>query len=154
MSSRGIFVDANLLVLFVVGSTDTRLIAKHRRLQTFDPEDYERLADMASRAGRVLVTPNTLTEASNLLAQHAEPERSRFLATLKSLINLSKEIVVASTNASANPHFLRLGLADAALLEVVSATAPLVTVDLALYLAAAAMDPNCVVNYRHLQDLA
>ena len=153
MSSRGIFVDANLLVLFVVGSTDTRLIAKHRRLRTFDPEDYERLADMVSRAGRVLVTPNTLTEASNLLAQHGEPERSRFLATLKHLIDLSKEIVVASTNASANPHFHRLGLTDAALLEVVSDTAPLVTVDLELYLAAAAMDPNCVVNYRHVQDL-
>ena len=70
MSSRGIFVDANLLVLFVVGSTDTGLIAKHRRLRTLDPEDYERLADMVARAGRVLVTPNTLTEASNLLAQH------------------------------------------------------------------------------------
>ena len=60
---------------------------------------------------------------------------------------------MASTNAAANPHFHRLGLADAALLEVVSATAPLITVDLELYLTAAAMDPNCVVNYRHLQDL-
>ena len=152
MSPSGIFVDANLLVLFVVGSTDTRLIAKHRRLRTYEPEDYERVAEMVSRAGRVLVTPNTLTEASNLLAQHGEPDRSRFLATLKSLIELSREVVVASSDAAANPDFPRLGLTDAVLLEVASASTPLVTVDLDLYLAAVRKDPRSSVNFRHLQD--
>ena len=81
MLSRGVFVDAMLLVLLVVGITDPRLIAKHRRLRTFVPDDYERLAAMVSRPARVLVTPNTLTEASNLLAQHGEPERSQFFDT-------------------------------------------------------------------------
>ena len=152
MPVRGLFVDANLLVLLVVGSTDTRLITKHRRLQTFEPEDYEHLRAMVFRANCVLVTPNTLTEASNLLGQHGEPERSRFFDTLKSLIELSKEIVVTSADASRNSHFHRLGLTDAALLEAVSGDAPLVTVDLDLYLAAAAKDPNCAVNYRHLQN--
>ena len=151
--SRGIFVDANLLVLLVVGSTDARLIAKHRRLREFGPDDYERLVAMVSRAAHVLVTPNTLTEASNLLAQHREPERSRFFDTLKSLIELSKEIVVTSINASRNSHFHRLGLTDAALLEVVSRETPLVTVDLDLYLAATSKDPSSAVNYWHVHNV-
>lgn len=145
-------MDANLLVLLVVGSTDVRLIAKHRRLQEFGPDDYERVAAIVSRAPGVLVMPNTLTEASNLLAQHGEPERSRFFDTLKSLIELSREVVVTSIDASHNSHFRRLGLTDAALLEVVSRETPLVTVDLNLYLAAASKDPSSAVNYWHLHN--
>ena len=101
----------------------------------------------------MLVTPNTLTEASNLLAQHGEPERSRFLDTLKSLIELSKEIVVTSLDASRNSHYLRLGLTDAALLEAVSPKTPLVTVGLDRYLAAARKNPSSAFNYWHVHDV-
>ena len=69
-----IFVDANLLVLLVVGETDKKLIVKHRRLREFDEDDYERLVRLINQVDKVLVTPNTLTEASNLLAYHGEPE--------------------------------------------------------------------------------
>ena len=113
-----IFVDANLLVLLVVGETDRKLIAKHRRLREFDQDDYERLIRLVNHVDQILVTPNTLTEASNLLAQHGEPERSRFFEVLRILIEEHEEIVVASRDASRNAEFERLGLTDAALLEV------------------------------------
>ncbi len=145
-------MDANLLVLLVAGVLDPAIIAKHRRLQTFGPEDFERVRDMVSGFERVLVTPNTLTEASNLLAQHREPEKSRLLATLRILIGESHEVVVASADAAGHPSFPRLGLTDAGLLGLVSRDAPLVTVDLDLYLAASAADPSSAVNYRHLQE--
>ena len=102
---------------------------------------------------RVYVTPNTLTETSNLLAQHREPERSRFFDRLRYIIQESEEIVVASTIASKRPEFRRLGLTDAALLEAVTADTPLLTVDLALYLAALEKDPSSAVNFTHLQNL-
>jgi len=44
-------------------------------------------------------------------------------------------------------------LTDAALLEVVTAETPLVTVDLDLYLAALAKGQDTVVNFTHLQNL-
>ena len=131
-----IFVDANLLVLLVVGETDKKLIVKHRRLREFDEDDYERLVRLINQVDKVLVTPNTLTEASNLLAHHGEPERSRFFEVLRILIEEHEEIVVTSKTASRNMEFKRLGLTDAALLEVISNSNPLITVDLALYLAA------------------
>ena len=102
---------------------------------------------------QVLVTPNTLTETSNLLSQHAEPQRSRFFDTFRSLIEINKEIVVASLAASGNASFRRLGLTDAALLEVVTAATPLITVDLDLYVAALAKAPNAAINFTHLQHL-
>ena len=148
-SQAGLLIDANLLVLLVVGRTDPGLIAKHRRLTEFTTDDYDRLTDIILGFGKVLVTPNTLTEASNLLAQHGDLERSR-IGTLRSLIEDAEEIVVASVGAARNTKFERLGLTDAALLEVVSDATPLVTADLDLYLAASRHAPNAALNFRHL----
>ena len=151
MLPSGLFVDANLLVLLVVGATGRELIAKHRRLRTFEEEDYERLIELIRQVDRVFVTPNTLTEASNLLAQHRDPERSLFFSVLQHFIEKTEEIVVASAVASRSSVFGRLGLTDAALLEVVSEERPLVTVDLPLYLAALGKGREAAINFRHLQ---
>ena len=101
----------------------------------------------------MLVTPNTLTETSNLLAYHGEPERSRFFDTLRLLVENNKEIVVASLEASRNASFKRLGLTDAALLEVVTGENPLITVDVDLYVQALSKATNAAVNFNHLRDL-
>ena len=153
MPPAGYFIDTNLLVLRVVGDVSKDLIQKHRRLKTFVVEDYDRLMDLLRGAPLVFVTPNTLTETSNLLAQHGEPERSRFLDQLRFLIQNSREVVVSSADASTNSSFSRLGLTDAALLETVSANMPLVTTDFKLYQAAVTKDPYSAVNFTHLQNL-
>ena len=153
MAPAALFIDANLLVLLVVGSVGRELIAKHRRLREYTGEDYDILVGVLSRVDRVLVTPNTLTETSNLLAQHAEPERSRFFDRLRGLIQETEEVVVASVQASSNRDFRRLGLTDAALLEVATVETPLVTVDLDLYLAALTKGEDAAVNFTHLRGL-
>ena len=146
---NALFIDANLIVLLVVGSVGRDLIARHRRTRTFTVEDYDRLIRAITLVGNVRVTPNTLTEASNLLGQHGEPQRSRLLLKLRALIEQSPEIVVASVDAVRHGEFPRLGLTDAALLEVVSADAPLLTVDLDLYLAALASGDEAAINFNH-----
>ena len=93
MPPTGFFIDANLLLLLIVGSVGRDLIAKHRRLRRFTVEDFDRLINLLDRVEQVLVTPNTLTETSNLLAQHRDPERSRFFDRLQFIIQESKEIV-------------------------------------------------------------
>ena len=153
MPPSGYFIDANLLVLLVVGSVGRGLIAKHRRLQGYTSEDYEILINLLERVEQVFVTPNTLTETSNLLAQHADPERSRFFDRLRFIIQESKEVTVASAQASSNSAFNRLGLTDAALLEAVTPDTPLVTVDLKLYLAAIASGREVALNFTYLRNL-
>ena len=149
MPPIGYFVDASLLTLLVVGSLEPELITKHRRLQGYFIEDFDLLNSLLGNVETIFVTPNTLTEASNLLAQHGEPERSRLLEYLRLLIERSEEIVVVSREASHNDHFQRLGLTDAALLEVVKPETPLLTVDVALYLEAQKND--AAVNFTHLR---
>ena len=149
MPPSGFFVDTNLLLLFVVGSESPALVSRHRRLDSYSAEDYYSLNQLLAQAGRVFVTPNTLTETSNLLGQHGEPERSSLFERLRSVIQDSEEVVVSSVVASINPSFVRLGLTDSVLLEAASADAPLLTADFRLYMAGLAKSEDAAVNFMH-----
>lgn len=138
------FIDANLLVLLVVGSVGREQIGKHRRTRIFAPRDFDRLLSLVESLDRVYVTPNTLTEASNLLEDRHD---TRFLEKFRILVESSKEIVVASAVATANSAFTRFGLTDTVLLEVVSAKRPLITVDLNLFNAAFAKGEQAAFNF-------
>ena len=149
----GYFLDTNLFVLLVVGSVGRDLISKHRRLREYSAEDYDILSELLEGADQLFVTPNTLTETSNLVGQHGEPERSLLMRGLQYLIHESQEIVVASTEASSNAKFERLGLTDAALLETITADTPLLTVDFSLYLAAIESGEERAVNFTRFRNL-
>lgn len=148
------FIDSNLLVLLVVGETDREMISRHRRTRSYRVEDYDLLVRLINDTDQpVFVTPNTLTEASNLLAQHREPERSRIFDVLGTLIETTEEKFVESRAVTRNPDFTRLGLTDAVLLDVISASNPLITADLRLYLAASAKEEGAAFNFSHYRDL-
>ncbi len=153
VAPTGYFVDTNLLLLLVVGTVGRDLIAKHRRLSGYTVEDYEVLVGLVDSVGPVYVTANTLTETSNLLAQHADPERSLLFDGLRHFIEETEEVMVTSIQAAGNRAFARLGLTDAVLLEVVTTERPLVTVDAALYVEAMKQTENAAVNFLHLRNL-
>ena len=153
IAPTGYFVDANLLLLVVVGSVGRDLIPKHRRLSGYTVEDYEVLVGLIDSVGPVYITPNTLTETSNLLAQHADPERSLLFDGLRHFIEENEEVMVTSIQAAGNRAFVRLGLTDAALLEVVTVERPLITVDAALYVEAMKKGINAAVNFLYLRNL-
>ena len=149
MPAREAFIDANLLVLLVVGSVERRQVGIHRRARRFAPEDYDRLLKVIDTLECVLVTPNTLTEASNLLESRRD---RRFLDRLRLVIEESEEIVVTSAEAACNAAFPRLGLTDAALLEAVSEERPLITADLDLFHAASSKGENAAFNFTYIQN--
>ena len=152
MAPSGYFIDSNLLVLLVAGRVSRTLIRKHKRLTEYTEADYDMLLGLVRPAKKVFVTPNTLTETSNLLTYHSEPERSHLMESLHILILNSLEVIVASVDASANAAFNRLGLTDAALLGVVSTETPLLTSDINLYLTASSLMPGSAVNFSQLRN--
>ena len=137
----------------MVGRVDRNLIAKHRRLREYTEEDYDILLTLLNPVDELYVTPNTLTETSNLLGQHAEPERSMLLNELRGLIQRSQEVVVSSAQASNNREFPQLGLSDAALLEAITPETPLLTVDLDLFIAALQKGYYTAVNFSDFRDI-
>ena len=153
MATSGVFIDTNLLLLLVVGSTEKAIVAKHKRLKGYTEEDYDTLLDLLSLFRQVLVTPHTLAETSNLLKQHGNPERGRLFEQLRFLIHECEEVTVAGTVASSNSAFPRLGLTDAALLEVVAPETPLLTVDGGLFRQALELGTDTAVNFTEFRNL-
>jgi hypothetical protein len=97
---RTIVLDTNLLILLVVGSTNKQFIRLHKRTKAFTVEDFDLLVREFKGIDRMVVTPNTLTEASNLLRQIAEPARSQITAAFKALIEHQEEVYIKSSDAS------------------------------------------------------
>jgi hypothetical protein len=148
---RRLIIDTQLLVLFVVGSASPAYIAQHKRLGAYSEQDFDLLLDVVGQYGEIVFTPNTLTEASNLLAQTHEPLRSKLFEVFRALIDEVHEDYVESRTASAGNVFLRLGLADAVLLVSDDVDQVLLTADLDLYLAAVAAKRSAV-NFNHLRQ--
>ncbi|MGA8170436.1 MAG: hypothetical protein WB816_06345 [Methylocystis sp.] len=133
-----IIVDANLLLLWIVGLASPNCIRKHKRLQAYTEEDYILLLNIISGARKIILTPNTLTETSNLAGYIAEPARTEIYCVLAALIKAAEteERFIESEAAASPPEFIRLGLADAALLHLATESHTLLTADVDLYLAA------------------
>ncbi|AAQ60210.1 PIN domain-containing protein [Chromobacterium violaceum] len=146
-----LLIDTNLLVLFVVGTASRDYIEKHKRLTEFVPDDYDALLKIISNATSVLVTPNTLTETSNLAAYIGEPARSKVFAVLKNLITSTAECYIPSNTVTDRQEFIRLGLTDSLLIEACSEDITLITTDLNLYLAAQSAGSSAI-NFNQIRD--
>lgn len=150
---RKILIDTQLLILLIVGDTDRALISRHKRTKcAFVEEDFDLLERILGSASEVLVTPNILTEASNLIAQAGSlsvADRARVMATFKRLLGCAKEEYVPSAEAGAHGAFARLGLADSASLVTGRKDVVVLTSDLDLYLEAAKVGP--AYNFNHMR---
>jgi hypothetical protein len=146
-----IVLDTNILLLLVVGSTDEKYIALHKRLDAYDVTDYKILCGIIAQSKGVVFTPNVLTETSNLGRYIKEPLRSEISAKLAHMITNGSEKIIVSKDASARPEYVRLGLADSVLLQVTMLDGILLTDDLDLYLAASYANIP-VQNFNHIRD--
>lgn len=146
----GFLLDANLLVLLVVGLTSEALISRHKRTveRAFTVHHFRLLRNYLAGAP-CTVLPNIVTEATNHLRQHKEPERTALMRTLAELLRGVHEVYLSSSDATVDTDFARLGLTDAAILQSAGRKC-IVTVDAPLYVAASNRGLD-VVNFVHLQ---
>ena len=153
MTGIPVALDANLLLLLVVGFASKRYIPMHKRLRSFTIDDYDLLRNELEAAAEIVVTPNTLTETSNLIDHIADPARTHVYETMRGLLTSTSttETFIPSSKASARSEFVRLGLADCGLLELCSSGTPLMTVDVHLYLAAVATGSKAL-NFNHIRN--
>jgi hypothetical protein len=148
---KTLVLDTALPTLLIVGLTDRKYIAAHKRLSQFVEEDFELLIATLDRAETLVVTPNTLTESSNWLRHIKEPARARIQNVFAGFIHRSREIYISSTDAVDRPEFLQLGLTDSVILEVANRDVVVLSTDLDLCIAAEVAD-YAAVNFNHLRD--
>jgi hypothetical protein len=145
-----VLLDTGLFVLLTVGRTSPQLIARHKRLDAWDTDDYMLLERHLESADAVLVTPNILTEASNLLRQTPEPARGAIQRCFRAMVHDIEEHPVASRDAVSHGLFVEIGLADAASLAALRSDVVLLTADIELYLGAF-RSGHVAENFHHLR---
>lgn len=148
---NGLLIDANLLVLLVVGICDRQLIGGHKRTRVFTATDYDLLVHLIAGFSRVVTTPHILAETSNLLGQTDRQKRSLLLQQLANVIENVEERPVAAREVVADPIFTRLGITDCGVLGCLAHGMTLLTADLDLYIAASNRGYRAW-NFNHLRE--
>jgi len=149
--SRGALIDANLLVLYLVGKTNKRRIRDFKPCDVFEGDDFDLLDALVEYLGKPITTPHILTEVSNL-AKLDGKELSAFRQRYKLLVEQMDEFYDASRVVVADEAFMPLGLTDAAIAMLQHCNLLVLTVDLRLWdtLQRRGVD---AVNFNHLRAL-
>lgn len=150
--SRGILVDANILLLYFAGGFDRAFIGRFKRTRQFTPKDYEGLVRLLNPFRSVITTPNILSEVNSLAGQLGEPARTRYFDAFARGIRTLDERYVASADVSKLEPFSKLGLTDSGILHLASRRYLVLTDDLKLcaFLGKQGID---ALNFNHVRSI-
>jgi hypothetical protein len=150
LANRTLLIDANVLLLLLVGLYDKARIPTFKNTAHFTVDDFDdhRTVQRARRYAHVL------TEVSNLAGQMGEPIRSRFFEVLQREFAPLSESHVDAKAAVADSGFVRLGLTDAGITTLArSGTLAVLTADLDLWVHLIGVGVDAT-NFNHLRNVA
>jgi hypothetical protein len=150
--AKGVLVDANLLVLLLVGRVNRRWIPASKRTQNFTIEDSELLERLVAWFGKLFATPHVLSQVSDL-ADLPGKDLHKVRRLFRSVVEEIEETYDPSRVLVAHPLFERLGLTDAAIATVCSRGILVLTADVELQLALQHRGADAL-NFNHVRPLA
>ena len=150
--SKGVLVDTNLLVLYLVGKVNKNRILNFKRTQKHTVEDFELLERAIVWFGSLVTTPHVLGQVSDLATLHGN-ELSAVRNWFKLVVGETEERYEESRNVVKDACFERLGLTDAAIALLCGQRTLMLTDDLDLYdtLSRRGVD---AVNFNHIRHWA
>jgi len=115
--SKGVLIDANLALLYLVGSYDMRLIGdgKYNKLSNYSTDDYRLLIRLKKEFKKAVTTPHVLTEVSNLANDLPEWTKAECLRKFYETFVEIDELTIPSLDAAQRHEFPFLGLTDSGL---------------------------------------
>jgi hypothetical protein len=149
--ATGILIDANLLLLLFIGLYDRRRIVSFGRTQGYTTQDFDSLVEIINFFGKVVTTPNILTEVSNLSGKLHEKEKAAYFTDFADQVSRFDEEYAASNHLCSLSHFTKFGLTDAGIIN--AAGKYLVLTDdfkLSSYLESESID---VINFNHIREV-
>jgi len=154
-----VVVDANLLVLLVVGAASRRLISRHKRLSDYAIEDFELLGLILADFDEIVLLPHVVAEVSTLARQIDGPAFGQVQDAFRKLIETCPELPVASMDGVQREEFGAHGLTDSILLhlctmQINGARPTLLTADTALANIAFSLGYSVIDYRREFQSLA
>ena len=147
--TEGVLVDANLLLLYVVGVYDPSKIERFKHTNAYTRDDFELLDRLLGQFETVATTPPVLTEVSNFLGHLPEGTRRGYTELFCHLIP-EFETHHPSEELCEHPYFRQFRLTDTGIAEVSEDTYLVVTDDLPLYHRLASDERQDAINFNHL----
>ena len=159
--TAGAIIDANLLLVYVVGHTDRQLLSRHHHTKQY-VEDFPLVQRVIEHFASIYTTPNILTEVSNLGGKDwggkdwggkdwgGKDWGGKVLLVLAALVRRLDEQYCPSGAACDDPAFHKLGLTDAGLC-VLARDRLVVTTDFNLHLVLRHRGFDAI-NFNHLRQ--
>ena len=151
--NKGLLIDTNLLLLYLIGEINPRLIPAFNRTRQFVVEDFTSLKRIITFFSKLITLPGILTEVSNLAGNDLKGDwRDGFFAKFAECIHLLSEAHVASAQACGTPAFAKFGLTDSAIILAGKDQYLTITTDAALagYMERNQLD---VINFNNIRLL-
>ena len=150
--AKGVLVDTNLLVLFLVGTVNRKRIANFKRTSDFTIEDYDLLERLIVWFGKLITTPHVLSQVSDL-TDLAGRELAAVRGSFQLLVERAEERYDASKFLVRDNCFTAFGLTDTAIVSLCSRGILVLTTDAQLHwgLVSRGFD---ALNFNHLRPLA
>jgi hypothetical protein len=115
MSGSLLIVDTNLLIVLVVAMCGPEYVGRAKRTERYTKEDAALLGSIVSRYDGVLVTPQILTEVSNLSGQITGKLFWQVRDALELLVPQWAEHAESSADLVGDSTFRKFGVTDAAI---------------------------------------
>ncbi len=146
--SKGVLIDANLLIGLLVGRLDPKYLPHCRATKNFTQDDFDRLALLVSQFDKIITTPHILTEVSNLAGRLPHPLDTEFRAMFGRVLETFSEQSRPAADIGRHEHFVRFGLTDTAISMIAPGSYLVLTAELPLYglLLNRGVD---VINFNH-----
>lgn len=114
---KSVLIDANLLVLLLLGAANPSLVGRHKKLKRYVPEQFHQLRELVGCIPRHVSTPHVLAETSNLInagQREPAPNVTKFFAEYCMKVD---ELIFDASKAAVSPLLFQLGLTDTVILE-------------------------------------
>lgn len=149
LRGRYITLDCNVLILLVIGSIGKIHIGKFKRTNIFQDKDYDLLIKLLSKSN-IILTPNVVSEASNLLESYSIKGQKVGLLGLKSIIEIVGETYNKSNELTKLGSYLKFGLSDSSIDVLCQNNVIPITVDFPLY-GYLVSKSYPVINFNHIR---
>ena len=118
--SKGLLLDSNLLLLYLIGAVDPALVGdgRYNKLSDFTRTQIVILKRLTFLFRHLVTTAHVLTEVSNLIGTMHDAGKLRVFSSFADTLEVVREQDVSSYRAARRTEFYYLGLTDSILAEL------------------------------------
>ena len=119
--NKGLFVDTNLILLYLIGKINKNFIGTFSRTKVYTVTDYENVKNIIEQhfQQKLITTPNVLTEVNSLANKLTGDYKAIFTQLFSNFLNQMDEIYQESKYITSVNEFKKFGLTDAVIIKVV-----------------------------------